>query len=40
MISMNILPEITYDKNLVSNEIIGNLDLTIKFQNTFMIQIN
>ena len=24
---MNILPEITFDKNLVSNDFIGNLDL-------------
>ena len=27
-----ILPEITYDKNLVSNEILGNLDLQSNFK--------
>ena len=27
-----ILPEITYDKNLISNEIIGNLDLQSNFK--------
>ena len=35
-----IAPEITLDKNLLSSEILGNLDLQTNVVYTIMIQIN